>query len=91
MIALLPVVIAQVEAAKPHPNLFQASYDRFVAPSGACYDYSGSRCIRVTGHPTAVDDICFVRHVARGEKGVKVMGVVVRPSVLSGEDHRKDG
>lgn len=52
--------------------------DAYVTPSGARYDYRGPRIVAVHGRPTAWDEVCFVRHLARRAAGaVRVLGVTL--------------
>jgi hypothetical protein len=51
----------------PAPRVERAgdAYEAYVAPSGARFDYQGPRVLSVHGQATALDQVCFVRHVAR--------------------------
>lgn len=67
--------------AVPSPRVERASesYDAYVAPSGARFDYQGPRILSVHGEPTALDQVCFVRHVARQSVAgvVRVCGIAM--------------
>jgi hypothetical protein len=50
--------------------------DVYVAPSGARFEYTDARLVRVVGHPTAIDEVKFAQHMARRSWGrVRVLGI----------------
>lgn len=67
-----------VNVQAPRVERASESYEAYVAPSGARFDYQGPRILSVHGEPTALDQVCFVRHVARqAVDSVRVCGIAM--------------